>query len=106
MIEPRCTSAAPPVNTITPPIEVCANVVKARSISDGSAHSDGAQLHAERGRHRLNRAQQTHRGGIDWIPKDTHAGQAWRKLFEQFDPFRADAEFEQGKSGHVAARPR
>src|SRR5437773_1502816 len=40
------------------------------------------------------------------IANDHRARHTRRDLFEQFQPFAADAEFEQGKAGGVAAGPR
>ena len=40
------------------------------------------------------------------IPKDRHARHARRDLFEQLQPFAADAVFEIHETGGVAARPR
>ena len=45
-------------------------------------------------------------GRVGGIAKDRHALYAGRDLLEQFQPFPAHAEFEQRKSGDVAARPR
>ena len=42
--------------------------------------------------------------GYGRIPKNCHSRYVRRDLFEQFQPFRTDAEFELGKTGGVAAR--
>jgi hypothetical protein len=92
--------------TIRPPFD------PARECNDraldlaGVAHIDRAQLHPERRRHRLERAQLPAPGGYRGIPKDGRSRHAWRNLLEQFQPFPAHAVFEQSKTGGIAARPR
>ena len=81
-----------------------------RGCSDGAvdlgrvSHVDRTQLHAERRRHGLDRAQLADAGRYGRIPKDRRSRHARRDLLEQLQPFRTDAEFELGKSGGVAAR--
>ena len=45
-------------------------------------------------------------GGYRGIPKDRRPRHAGRDLFEQLQPFAAEAVFEQAESGDVAARTR
>ena len=52
------------------------------------------------------RAKHAGPGGSAGIPKHRHSRHAWCDLLEQFQPFRAHAEFKDRKSGGVAARPR
>ena len=77
----------------------------ARSIS-GVAHVDRAQLHPERWRRGLDYGELADPFGDGGIAKDRRVRHAGRDLFEQLQPFRADAVFELGKTGDVAARPR
>src|SRR5262249_35098003 len=67
---------------------------------------DGAQLHAERWRHRLDRAKLSAPGARGRIADDGHTRHPRRNVFEQLQPFCADAEFELTKAGGIAARPR
>jgi hypothetical protein len=72
----------------------------------GVAHAYRAHLHPERQRRTLDGAQLAHPAGESGIPKDRHSRHAGRDLFEQLQPFPADAEFEVRKTSGVAARPR
>jgi hypothetical protein len=54
----------------------------------------------------LDGAELARPGGCGGIPKNRHPRHSGRNLFEQFQPFRAHAVFEQGESGGIAARPR
>src|SRR5262249_36430919 len=69
----------------------------------GIAHRKGRDLHAERWRGRLDLGQlssicRTHR-----VVNNRHAGHAWRKLLEQFQPFYRDRVLVKGESRYVAA---
>src|SRR5262245_3343927 len=70
------------------------------------AYAEGAQLHSERRRHGLNCAPEANSAGYRRVAKHCHARHAWRDLFQQLQPFRADAEFPRGKTGDVASWPR
>jgi len=84
-----------------PPFEERANVVMARSISP-VPRADGAHVYAKRRCRGLNYSKLADlRDGS--IPQHRHPFYARRDLFEQFQPFRADAVFERRKSGDVAA---
>src|SRR5262249_14962772 len=72
----------------------------------GIAQVDGTQLHAERRRERLDRAELAGTGGDAGVPKNRHARRARRDLLEQLQPFATDGIFEEGEARGVAARPR
>ena len=72
----------------------------------GVAHVDWAQLHPERWRHGLDRAELADPGCYGGIPKDRRSRHARRDLFEQLQPFPGQAVFERYETGGVAARPR
>ena len=80
-----------------------ANVRGAREGRDGAldlagvAHADRAHLHPERRRHRLDRGELANPGGYGSITKDRRSHHTRRDLFEQFQPFPAQAKFELGK---------
>ena len=59
----------------------------------GVAHIDGAHLHPERWRHRLDDTELGGAGGYGGIPKDRHSRHARRDFFEEFQPFPAQAVF-------------
>ena len=64
----------------------------------------GAQLHPKRRRrHSLDRGELADPGGWCGIAKDGNSRQVGRYLFEQFERFSAEVNFERGKSGGVAA---
>ena len=56
----------------------------------GVVHINRVQLDAKRRRHGLDGAELADPAGVAGIPKDRHARYAWRDLFEQLQPFRAD----------------
>src|SRR5215467_2256058 len=71
------------------------------------AYAEGTQLHPQRRCHGLDGAQLPNTGGQGGIPNDCRSRHVGCDLFEQLQPFSADAEFEEwSKSGDVAARPR
>ena len=72
----------------------------------GIAYPDGAHLHPERGGRALHRAELTRPGRYTRSLKERHLLHARSDLFEQLQPFRADAIFVQHKTSSVAARPR
>ncbi len=69
------------------------------------ADVDRAQFHPHRRRHGLDSAQLADLEGVGRIPEDRSPRHARRDLFEQFQPFRADAVFEHRKTGGIAAGP-
>src|SRR4029079_1201793 len=69
-------------------------------------HIDRTDLHPERRRRGLNDGKLAGSGAYSVVPKDGHSRHAWRDLFEQFQPFSANAVFEFQKTGSVAPRPR
>jgi hypothetical protein len=71
----------------------------------GVVRIDRAQLDPERRRHRLDRAELAGSDRCRKSSKDRRSLYAGCDLFEQFEPFRADANFEAHKAGGVAARP-
>ena len=71
----------------------------------GVAHADRAQLDAQRRRRGLNGGELAGPGGCAGFAKDRRSFHAGRDLLEQLQLFPARAVLEQGKSGHVAARP-
>ena len=73
--------------TMRPPFETRAKVVMARSISLAVAHVDRAQLHSERRRRGLDRAELSDLGGYGGIPNDRRSCHARRNLLEQLQPF-------------------
>ena len=70
------------------------------------AHIDRAHLHPDRRRHALDRAELADPRGYARIPNNRRSPHARRDLFEQFQPFAAQAVFERKETGGVAARPR
>src|SRR5262249_24363623 len=72
----------------------------------GVAHIDRAQLDCERRRHGLKCAPEANPGRYGGLANDSYSRHAWRNLFEQLQPFRANAVFIRGKTGGVATRPR
>ena len=72
----------------------------------GVAHVDRAYFHSERRRHSLDEVKLAGSGAKGSIPEDRRSRHARRDLFEQLQPFSADAVFEIHKSGGVAVRPR
>ena len=84
----------------------------AREYRDGAldfgriARVDRAQLHPQGRRHRLDGGELADPGGDGRIPQDRRSRHAGRDLFEQLQPFAAQAVFERGETGGVAARPR
>src|SRR6516165_2857078 len=59
-------------------------------------HVDWAHLHPERGRHGLDGGELAGSRGQRGIAKHPHSLDAGCDLFEQFQPFRAQAVFERG----------
>src|SRR5262249_42758383 len=72
----------------------------------GVADVDWAQLHSERWRYGLDGPPHTDAGRDGRIAKDRRARQARRDLLEHLQQFPANAVFEHGKAGGIAARPR
>src|SRR5262249_19520015 len=70
------------------------------------AHVHRTLLHPQRLRHRLDDCVLTGPGAHSGIPKDRCSRHAVRDLFEQLEPFSAEAVLEHGKSSGVAARTR
>jgi hypothetical protein len=66
-------------------------------------HAGRSQLHVERWRHLLNRAQEPRPIGIVWMVHEGHLGGAGRKLLERLQPFSSHRVLEAGESGNVAA---
>src|SRR3954471_21501076 len=91
--------------TIRPPFGERAKAATARSISPGS-HADRVDLHPVRWRRGLNDAELAGAGRYGRIAKDGDARHVWRDLFEQLEPFSADAVFEVHEARRVAASPR
>ena len=60
----------------------------------GAAHVDRANLHPERGRHRLDGGKLASTASYGGVTKHCRPRQARRDLLEQFQPFAADVEFE------------
>ena len=83
-----------------PPFEERANVVMARSISP-VPRADGAHVYAERRCRGLNYGKLADLGDGS-IPQHRHPFYARRDLFEQLQPFCADAVFERRKTSDVA----
>jgi len=79
---------------------------RARSISPASCTLTGFRLHPKRWRHGLDGGELAWAGSCGGIPQDRHAGHAWRDLFEQFQPFAAQAVLVVHEAGGIAARPR
>ena len=77
-----------------------------RSISSASRHVDRLDLHPERRCRGLDDGKLAGAGALGGIPKDRRSRHAWCGLLEQFQPFRAQTEFETNKACGVAARPR
>ena len=78
----------------------------ARSISPASRTSTGLNSTPNDGAAAWIRAELAAPGGYGRIPKDRRSRHAGRDLFEQLQPFPADAVFEIRETGGVAARPR
>ena len=72
----------------------------------GVAQPERAQVHPERRRHGLDSGELRDASGVARVLKDCHAGNAGGDVFEQFQPFRAHAEFGREKTGGVTTRPR
>ena len=72
----------------------------------GVAHVDRVHLHPERRRHGLDDGELAGAGGLDGIPKDGYSRHTRRDLFEQLQPFPADAVFKREETGRVATGPR
>ncbi len=71
----------------------------------GIAHIDRGQFNTERWGHGLDRAELANSRGYGGITYDGDSRQFRHHLFEQLQPFRANAVFEIDKAGRVAARP-
>src|SRR5215813_6365324 len=71
----------------------------------GVTHADRADLHPERWRRGLDRAELGRPGCIGWILKERRSFYARCDLLEQPQPFRGNAVFIQHKTSSVAARP-
>src|SRR5262245_37651580 len=67
---------------------------------------DRTYLDAQRWRHSLDRGELGRASGQGRVPKNCYSGHAWRDLFEQLQPFCAQAIFKIGEPGGVAAWPR
>src|SRR5262245_50258416 len=72
----------------------------------GVAHANRAKLHPQLRGSGLNGAQLSGPAALGGIPQYRYPRHARRDLFEQLQPFPADAVFEQEETGGVAARPR
>src|SRR5262245_31049691 len=72
----------------------------------GIAGIDRPQLHAERLRHGLNSTELPDAGWIGGIAKYSRSHKPRRDLFQQLQPFSAQAIFENHEPGDIAARPR
>ena len=72
----------------------------------GVVKVDQAHVYSDGGSHRLNNRELTDTGRYSGVPQHRNARHARRNLLKQFQPFRAQAVFEQGKTGSVAARSR
>ena len=83
--------------TIRPPFEARANAARARSISPASRMSTGLTSTPNGGATDWIAAQLADPGGDGGIPQDRRARHARRDLFEQLQPFPADAVFEMMK---------
>src|SRR5262249_41193260 len=70
------------------------------------AHVDWAHLDPERRRQGPDGRELSGSGGQRGVAKDPRPRHAWRDLFEQFQPFRAETVFEGSEPGCVAAWPR
>src|SRR5437764_196713 len=67
---------------------------------------DRAKLHPEGLSYRLDDSELANPGASRGIANDRHPGHVVRDLFEQLEPFCAQAVFECGETGHIAARMR
>src|SRR5262245_49898609 len=67
------------------------------------ARAHRADVDPQRWGHRLQCADLTKSRGLRGLIKHRHTLDPRRNFFQQFDPFRADAEFPLSKSGGVAA---
>src|SRR5215467_6000963 len=77
-----------------------------RALDLGSVvHVDMTYLNHEQRRHGLDNAELADPRGNAGIPEHRHSRDAWRDLFEQFQPFPADTVFECHETGGVAAWP-
>src|SRR5437588_200468 len=74
--------------------------------SAGLARVYGNDLDAKRRRYCLDGPELPAATDRGRIAQHRDANGAWRKLFEQFKPLRADTKIKRGKSGRVAARAR
>src|SRR5215467_230915 len=92
--------------TTRPPFGLRANATTARSISPTSRVSIALNSTADEDALDLNRCELADTGGECGIPKDRRARHVGRDLFEQLQPFPADAVFERCEPGGVAARLR
>ena len=92
--------------TIRPPFGARANAVTARSISPASRTLIGLTSIPNDGATDWMTANWPIPAVYGGIPKDRRSRHARRDLFEQFQPFPAQAVFELHKAGGVAARPR
>src|SRR5215468_1143810 len=89
---------------IRPPFGTCPNVTMARSISAGSRTSIGRNSTPSDGATAWMIAYLTDPRAHSGVPKDRCSLHAGRDLFEQLEPFSAEAVLEWGKSTGVAAR--
>src|SRR5262245_25981558 len=105
MIKLRCTLASPLAGTIRPPFGMAANAVMALGLGH-IAQVDRAQLHVQRWRRSLNDGVLANSFCDGRIAKNGSAVHARSDLLEQLQPFCADAVFELGETGDVAAWPR
>jgi hypothetical protein len=104
-ISSRCNLEAGPPVTIKPPLGGCASGERALDlVGVGGIDRDG--LYPEQRRHSLNDGKKVASRTLRGISKHRHSREAWRDLFEQFQPFHADTKFVRHEPGGVAARPR
>src|SRR5262249_38272368 len=71
----------------------------------GITYFDGANFHPERRGRALHRTELARPGRYTRNMKERHSLHARSDLFEQLQPFRADAVFVQHKTSSVAAWP-
>src|SRR5262249_1572351 len=92
--------------TIKPPFDPRPKSVMPRSISLASRTPTGRNSTPQLRGSGLNGAHLSGPAGLGGIPQYRYPRHARRDLFEQLQPFPADAVFEQEETGDVAARPR
>src|SRR5262245_48415405 len=72
----------------------------------GVAYVNGAQVHADRWRQRLDGAELAGTGRHRGIAQHRYSSDARRDLLEKLEPLSTDGIFVDGKAGGVSARPR